>query len=241
VTRALVPHAGGAVRLRSSDDLREMHRMLAAALGRRRDPADLALALALGDSCGMTVGESLSQIHLIDGKPTIGAAAQLALAHRAGLRTRWRETSSERAVLALWLDGPDGEPTLHAYTSEDAKRAGLWGRGQWSKYPAQMLRARCITDALRAHCPEVLGGAVYDPEELGGAPVTIDVEAPPDPTISATRVERVRERLGDRLGDVEAAFGRRVEEWRESDLHAVPVVLAGLPTAAQDAPDGGEE
>jgi hypothetical protein len=29
-----------------------------------------------------------------------------------------------------------------------------------------MLRARCITTAIRMHCPGLIGGAIYDPEEI---------------------------------------------------------------------------
>ena len=51
--------------------------------------------------------------------------------------------------------------------TEDAKRMGLGGRGTWQKYPRQMRTARAVTEGVNAFMPEVIGGSIYTPEELG--------------------------------------------------------------------------
>ena len=89
------------------------------------------------------------------------------------------------------MSRPDFEPDTFEYTMEMAKTAGLLAQGgNWQKYPAAMLRARCITAAARAYAPDVLDGC-YDPDELapevqGQAVVT---QAPPPPKPPPTAAE----------------------------------------------------
>jgi hypothetical protein len=47
-----------------------------------------------------------------------------------------------------------------------AKAAGLGGKDNWRSYPRQMLRARVISEGVRATFPAVLNG-MYTPEEVG--------------------------------------------------------------------------
>jgi hypothetical protein len=74
--------------------------------------------------------------------------------------------SNELAVVEVQRHGwPDAE--TYTWSLEDAKRAGLAGRPNWSKYPREMLINRCIAEAARFVFPEVMAG-VYAPEEFGG-------------------------------------------------------------------------
>jgi hypothetical protein len=87
----------------------------------------------------------------------------------AGYRARggkilWKQFDS-RAAIALWTY--DGNACEISFTTEDAKMAGLLpakpGSG-WAKDPSAMLRARCISKAVRMLAPEVVAG-IYTPEE----------------------------------------------------------------------------
>ena len=49
---------------------------------------------------------------------------------------------------------------------EDATQARLSG-DNWSKYPKNMLFARALTNGAKWYTPDVFGGAIYEPEELG--------------------------------------------------------------------------
>src|SRR5690606_375368 len=64
--------------------------------------------------------------------------------------------------------------------------AGVAGRGPWKSYPKAMLFARALSQGVRWHCPDVLGGTTaYVPEELGAQVDAdgnvIDVEHRPAP------------------------------------------------------------
>lgn len=200
------------------------------------NPAEAVMKLLVGNAAGLSVGESLSQVSLIKGKPSIGAAAQLAQARRAGIRTRWVEDgTSGTATLRMWMPD-DPEPVDTTYTQEMAKRAGLGG-DNWKKHPEAMLRARCITAAIRMHCPEVLGGAVYDPDELrqSGRPEPVDAGqaiplAKPEPKSDDTRA-RVLARLEAKGLDPEAVAGEAgipVADWSREHVGALAEAVKTL-------------
>lgn len=148
---------------------RSMH-MAARAAG-----SQAALQIMIGQAAGLSIGQCLTDVHLITvggvTRPTLSATAQLALARRAGVRTRWVEASDTAAELEL--TPPGDEPSRWRVTMEEAARAG-WSTGKnagtWQKNPGAMLRARAITRGIRAACPEVLGGmSLYDADELADA------------------------------------------------------------------------
>lgn len=123
------------------------------------DPNAIAAAILTGIELGMGPMEAMRSIHMVEGKPTMAAEVMLARALKAGVRWRWLQTTSEIAECEI-------EGTRMAFTMRDAQAAGVAGKDNWRKYPAAMLRARCISAAVRAVRPDVLGPQVYTQEEL---------------------------------------------------------------------------
>lgn len=145
-----------------------------------------AQKILIGQAAGLSLGQCLTDVHLMEiggvVKPTLSATAQLAIVRKAGARTKWIERSDEAAELEI--TPPGQEPARWRVTMEDATRAG-WStgknKGTWTAHAGAMLRARCITRAIRAECPELLGGmSLYDPDELRGesAEVTATMTQP---------------------------------------------------------------
>ena len=66
----------------------------------------------------------------------------------------------------------------YTYTMDMAKRAQLAGKDSWQKYPAEMLRARCVSGIARIAFQDVSLG-LYTTEELEGIPVdtSTDIQA----------------------------------------------------------------
>jgi hypothetical protein len=91
-----------------------------------------------------------------------------------------------------------------SFTTADAQRAGLNG-DNWRKYPAAMLRARCLSAICRAVFPDLCLG-LYDPDELAPepAPAPSTPAAERDVTPSAPKVEAVKAKLAERLAVVDA-------------------------------------
>lgn len=158
----------GAIVLNGLGDVFQLARALANARGfvpraYLGDENAIAAAILTGIELGIGPMEALRVIHMVDGKPTLAADYMLARAIRAGVRIEWEQCDDRAAVLRL---DRFGTRHTHAFTIEEAQRAGLVGKDNWKKYPAAMLRARCIAAALRAFSPDVLGAGVYLAEEL---------------------------------------------------------------------------
>jgi hypothetical protein len=103
--------------------------------------------------------------HIIGGKLSKRADAMLADFRKVGKWT-WKDLkNNDLQSASVEFEGQKYEVS---YSTEDAKRAGLLpakaGSG-WAKYPANMLRARLISETLRAIAPEIVQGA-YTPEEI---------------------------------------------------------------------------
>lgn len=146
----------------------------------------MAIILA-GRELGLSPMTALRSIHLVEGRVTLAADLQLALVKRAGVRHRWLQTDTEAAVVEL-TRAPDAAFAF-SYSIADAKRAGLAEKQNWRRHTAAMLRARAISGAIRAYCPDLLT-TVYDPDEIGEAteaPAVVDVE-PPRPVVAAPPV-----------------------------------------------------
>jgi hypothetical protein len=132
----------------------------------------------------MSAMESLRELHVVQGRVTLSSGAMLARAIRAGVKVEWLESSDKAARLKLTRGGVSYE---QAWTMEDAKRAQLLGKpGPWQQYPGAMLRARAISAAVRAFCPDVIGGGgLYTPEEAR------DIEPAPAPGSTGSPEVRV--------------------------------------------------
>jgi hypothetical protein len=104
------------------------------------------------------------EYHIINGSLSMRSDAMLAGYRARGGKILWKQFDS-RAAIALWTY--DGNACEISFTTEDAKMAGLLpakpGSG-WAKDPSAMLRARCISKAVRMLAPEVVAG-IYTPEE----------------------------------------------------------------------------
>lgn len=111
----------------------------------------------------------LTQIHIIEGKPTLSAALWTALVREAGHRLRVvvdGEGESLKAIATLVRkDDPDFEFRVEWGIAE-MRQAGLANKDNWKKYTRSMLKSRAITEVIREGAPEVGMGAAYTPEEL---------------------------------------------------------------------------
>lgn len=108
--------------------------------------------------------EMAKNYHLVKGKLTKRADAMLADFRRAGGKVTWEDLKNEKVQAAIF--DFEGNKINGSFSMEDAQRAGLIRKGSaWDKTPAAMLRARCISETLRAIAPEIVQG-VYVPEEI---------------------------------------------------------------------------
>lgn len=126
----------------------------------------------------------LRTFHLINGRLSMRADAMLAEYHKRGGKIQWKVSDEKRAT-GLW-SYQENQNVEISFTIEDAQRAQLIRKDScWTKFPDAMLRARCISKALRMIAPEVVAG-VYLPDER-----PIEVEVTTDSSVAAPLLSTV--------------------------------------------------
>jgi hypothetical protein len=132
-----------------------------------KSPQAAFAVIQKGLELGIPPMYSMSNIIVIQGKPTANAELMLALIYRdhGDNAIQFSESSSTKCTV-LYRRKAWASPLSHSFTIEEAKTAGLLSNQTWQKYPKAMLRARCISAVARLAFPDSIGG-MYTPEELG--------------------------------------------------------------------------
>jgi len=152
-----------------------------------------------GRELGIGPFAAMSDIHIIEGKPVIGARILAALVRQSPVYDyEIVEWTNERCAIDFYRDGQKLEPTV-TFTEEDAQRAELnkpTRAGKPSnhmKFPRNMKFARAMSNGVGLHCPDLTAGApVYTPDELGVEDLDADV-APAVDAGEAAETAPVRE------------------------------------------------
>lgn len=131
----------------------------------RENPANVLIAVGLGQAMGLSPAESLYRISVIKGKPAAGAELIAANVRKAGHKLRVRGDEQSCTATIIRADDPDYE---FAVTRDMAwaQRMGLASNDNYKKQPGTMLQWRAITAAARLACPEALYGVTYTPDEV---------------------------------------------------------------------------
>ena len=144
-----------------------------------KSPEQAVVIMLKGRELGLPALYALSTIGIINGKPVVAAEvmASLVYRHHGDGALRVVQTNERLCTVAYRRRGWT-EAQSYSFSIDDAMRAGLLGNNVWQKYPAAMLRARCISAVARMAFPDVISG-VYTPEELGGSVQVIDDQVVP--------------------------------------------------------------
>ena len=110
---------------------------------------------------------SMTGINIIQGKIGIGANLIAAAVKRSGRYDYRVLTMTEKVCDIEFFEVINGKRESigkSTFTAEDAAKAGTQNMG---KFPRNMLFARAISNGVKWYTPDVTGGPVYTPEELG--------------------------------------------------------------------------
>ena len=159
-----------------------------------RSAAQACVKILAGREMGFPPIASMVGVHVIEGKPSMGANLIAAAMKRAGYT--WRVLQRDTAGCRIMVSYRGQELGPAEFTADDAKRAGCLNKNNWQKFPKSMYFARCITDAGRTYAPEVFGGiAPYTAEELGATNTTEDggAIAPTAPQVAEQRIAEIKQ------------------------------------------------
>lgn len=133
-----------------------------------RGEGEIVAVVLAGRELGIGPMASIRSIKIVKGNVTLDAALQLGLMIRAGLKYRWLADGSDGKTASIELSREGQEPYVSTFTLAFAERAGLLkDGGNWKSYPQAMLRARAISAAGKAYCPDIMAG-IYLPDEIDG-------------------------------------------------------------------------
>jgi hypothetical protein len=132
-----------------------------------KSQAQAMVKVLAGAEIGLPPFASMSGIHIVNGKPTLGANLIATLVKNdPRYDYRVKRADNEACVLA-WYEGGAavGESS---FSIQEANAAGLTGKQTWKAYASDMLFARALTRGARRYAPGIFGGApIYTPDEMG--------------------------------------------------------------------------
>ena len=132
--------------------------------GDSKSEAQAIVKVMAGAELGLPPFASMTGIHIIQGKPALGANV-IATLIKNDPRYNYRvlEMTDETCSIEFYENGqPCG---VSEFTAKDAQRAQV---KNMNKFPRNMLFARAISNGAKWYTPGIFGGApVYTPDELG--------------------------------------------------------------------------
>lgn len=246
------------IRLRSFEDLERFADYAAKSSMVPKDfigkPYNCLIAVQLGSELGLAPMQSLQNIAVINGRPSVWGDALPGLCRASGMMAYMREWSEGTGENLEWhcetaRKDDVANPVKRSFSVAQARTAGLWGGSVWGKYPDRMLQMRARGFALRDAFPDVLKGLItaeeatdISLEEAGislpstGQRLAERPEQPASPTATPTQEPAPRKRTwSDLLDEIEARFQAAQTRNKVDEVLASPEVQKALDGARNGA------
>lgn len=140
-----------------------------------KSQSQAVVRILAGQEIGIPAFAAISGIHIIQGKPTIGAGLMASRVKGSGKYDYKVKEHSDKICSIDFFQLGSGKPEMignSTFTIEEAKKAGT---KNLDKFPKNMLFARALSNGVKFFTPDIFAGPVYTPEEM--ATVTEDVQA----------------------------------------------------------------
>lgn len=128
-----------------------------------KEPNQALALMLIAQAEGLHPAIAARDYNIIQGRPALKADAMLARFQSAGGKVEWMTLTDER-VVGKFTHAQGGTVEID-WDMARAKKAGLGGKDNWTKWPRQMLRARVISEGIRTVFPGCIAG-FYAPEEV---------------------------------------------------------------------------
>ena len=127
-----------------------------------KSAAQAIVKIQAGQEIGIPPFAAMTGIHIIQGKPTIGAGLIASRVKGSG-KYDYKVMQQDEKICSI--DFYQGKEKIgnSTFTIEDAKKAQT---KNIDKFPKNMLFARAISNGVKWFCPDVFSGPVYVPEEM---------------------------------------------------------------------------
>ena len=181
-----------------------------------------------GQEIGIPPFAAMAGIHIIQGKPTIGAGLIASTVKGSG---KYDYKVVEMTEKNCSIDFYQGKENIgnSSFSIEDAKKALT---KNIDKFPKNMLFARAISNGVKWYCPDVFSGPVYVPEEMPEVTEEVNHEdlgsKPLEP--NATAIPALNSKQYQKLIDTADISGleKALNGIEECLITATPVQIIGL-------------
>lgn len=149
-----------------------------------KSASQAAVKIQAGKEFGIQPFAAMTGIHIIQGKPVIGAGLMASRVKASG-RYDYRVTAHDEKVCSIEYFAVNGAKKesigVSTFTIEDARKAGT---KNLDKFPKNMLFARAMSNGVKWYTPDIYDVPVYVPEEMPTAeptdatPISVETTAP---------------------------------------------------------------
>lgn len=132
-----------------------------------KDAAQAVVKVLAGREMGFGPIASMTGIYIVKGRVSLSANLMAAAVRRSGRYTFLVRELTEKSCSIEFFEVANGKREsigVSAFSLGDAQRAGTQNL---DKFPRNMLYARAMSNGVKWFCPDVTGGPIYTPEELG--------------------------------------------------------------------------
>lgn len=137
-----------------------------------RDAAQAIVKVMAGQELGFAPIASMTGVYIVKGKVSLSANLMAAAIKRSGRYTfKVLNLDAKECSIEFYeiLGGKRESIGVSSFTMAEAAQAGLAGSATWKNFPRNMLYARAMSNGAKWYCPDVFGGPIYTPDELGAA------------------------------------------------------------------------
>jgi hypothetical protein len=151
-----------------------------------KTPEQVMLGMEYAIELGLPALVALKNIAIVNGTPSIFGELPLALVRKSGLLEDFHEAVYDKEFIEICSDNKNlgaepyaavckmkrkGSSTVErSFSIDDAKRAGLLGRGPWQQYTKRMLQMRARSLVVKDLFPDVLVGIAISEYDFNMAP-----------------------------------------------------------------------
>jgi len=127
-----------------------------------KSAAQAIVKIQAGQEIGIPPFAAMTGIHIIQGKPTIGAGLIASRVKGSG-KYDYKVIEASEKICSIDFYQAKEKIGNSTFTIEDAKKALT---KNIDKFPKNMLFARAISNGVKWYCPDIFSGPVYVPEEM---------------------------------------------------------------------------
>jgi len=209
-----------------------------------RETVKAVVKIIAGQEIGLGAFSSMTGIHIIQGKPALGANV-IATLIKNDDRYDYKVAMLTDKVCEIIFYEHGEEVGISSFSMGEAAKASLSHKDVWKKYPRNMLFARAISNGARWYAAGIFGGMpVYVPEELGvenidgdGNIIDAELHDPAEPVLLFARKNDVDESTAKLEDSNDESTVEEIEKVEEVEIIEGEIVDIDIPESPKPLPE----